>query len=50
MKALVTGASGFIGANLVRHLLACGHDVVAVERPGGSTWRIAEIEDDAQVV
>jgi len=50
VKALVTGAGGFIGANLVRHLLAGGHDVVATERPDGSTWRLAEIAQDAQVV
>jgi nucleoside-diphosphate-sugar epimerase len=50
VKALVTGAGGFIGASLVRHLLAGGHDVVAIERPGGSAWRLTEIADEAQVV
>lgn len=50
MKALVTGAGGFIGANLVRQLLALGHDVVAIERPGGSSWRLDELAGDARVV
>ena len=31
-KALVTGASGFIGGQLVRELLARGHDVVGLVR------------------
>lgn len=31
MKALVTGAAGFIGSNLVRRLVAEGHDVIAVD-------------------
>jgi GDP-4-dehydro-6-deoxy-D-mannose reductase len=30
MRALVTGASGFVGGYLVEHLDACGDDVVAV--------------------
>src|SRR5688572_16642394 len=34
MKCFVTGASGFIGSNLVHELLARGHDVVALLRPG----------------
>ena len=37
MTWLVTGAAGFIGTNLVTHLLETGHDVIAVDdlsRPG----------------
>jgi dolichol-phosphate mannosyltransferase len=47
MKALVTGAGGFVGANLVRHLLAGGHEPVAVVRPSGDPWRLAELGNDA---
>jgi dolichol-phosphate mannosyltransferase len=43
MKALITGAGGFIGANLVRDLLQAGHDPVAVVRPGGDRWRLDEL-------
>jgi len=32
MKCFVTGASGFIGANLVRELIALGHDVTGLVR------------------
>lgn len=35
MRCLITGAGGFLGDYLVRHLLAAGHDVVALEREGG---------------
>ena len=34
MRCFVTGASGFIGANLVHVLLARGHEVCALLRPG----------------
>lgn len=44
--ALVTGAGGFIGANLVRRLLAEGHQVTAVVRPGGEPWRLERADAD----
>ncbi len=37
MKCFVTGASGFIGANLVHELTARGHSVRALLRPGSDT-------------
>jgi dihydroflavonol-4-reductase len=36
MKCFVTGASGFIGANLVPELLSRGHRVKALVRPGSN--------------
>lgn len=36
MKAIVTGATGFIGAALCREMLQNGHEVVAVIRPGST--------------
>ena len=42
-RILVTGAAGFIGANLARSLLDAGGEVHAVVRPSTDLWRIAEI-------
>ncbi len=50
MRALVTGAGGFLGANLVRHLLAEGHEPIALARPGGTSWRLKDIATDAGVL
>lgn len=41
MVALVTGASGFIGANVVRALLAAGETVRALVRPGSDLRNLA---------
>ena len=37
---LVTGAAGFVGANLVRAWAADGHEVHAVARPTSDQWRL----------
>jgi UDP-glucose 4-epimerase len=37
---LITGAGGFVGANLVRRLLADDRNVAALIRPGGDPWRL----------
>lgn len=49
MRALVTGAGGFVGANLMRTLLAEGHEVEGWQHPGGDPWRLAELRDHARV-
>lgn len=44
-RVLVTGASGFVGANLARRLLVDGYEVHLLLRPGYEAWRIDEIAD-----
>ena len=40
MKVLVTGANGFIGSHVCRELLARGHEVSAVVRPGAKPHKL----------
>jgi nucleoside-diphosphate-sugar epimerase len=49
-RALVTGAAGFVGANLTRKLLELGHELYPVLRASSDRWRLAEIEDRTAVV
>lgn len=41
---LVTGGTGFVGANLVRFLLSSGHEVHLLLRSGFNPWRINDIQ------
>ncbi len=44
MKCFVTGATGFIGSNLVRELLARKHRVKALVRPGSDQRGLADVD------
>jgi dolichol-phosphate mannosyltransferase len=41
---LVTGAGGFVGANLVRRLLADGSRIVGLVRQGSDAWRLRGLD------
>ena len=42
-RAIVTGATGFVGANLAGRLAAEGHQVHLLVRPGYNSWRIERL-------
>lgn len=42
-KILVTGATGFVGANLVRHFLKKGANISILKRQQSNLWRIKDI-------
>ncbi len=46
-RALVTGAGGFVGANLCAMLVGWGHETHAVLRPAGGRWRMPAIPSPA---
>jgi UDP-glucose 4-epimerase len=45
-RVLLTGVTGFVGANLCRRLLNDGHEVHCLVRDGFSNWRIEDIQRD----
>src|SRR5438045_945827 len=46
-RAIVTGATGFVGANLARRLIRDGHEVHLLVRPSYNPWRIRALGDTA---
>jgi nucleoside-diphosphate-sugar epimerase len=48
-RALITGATGFVGANLARRLLWTGWEVELLARPGSDAWRLDELRGDARL-
>ena len=50
MKSVaITGATGFVGANLARRLLAEGHKVNLLVRRNYGQWRVREIAGDVEI-
>ena len=54
MRVLVTGAAGYIGSHATRHLLAAGHQVVALDNlsrghraavPAGAPLLVLDVRD-----
>ena len=43
MRVFLTGASGFIGAHVMRLLLDRGHSVTALVMPGDPLWRLQDV-------
>lgn len=47
--AIITGATGFVGANLTRRLLQDGCAVHLIVRPQYNAWRIDEIKSECRI-
>src|SRR5262245_17757731 len=50
MRALITGATGFIGSYVAHSLLARGWAVAAIVRGGADPWRIASLLPQLHVI
>lgn len=48
-RFLVTGAAGFVGANLCRRLVERGEEVHVLIKPSSATWRIDDLREDLAV-
>ena len=48
-RILITGGTGFVGANLTRRLLKQGHEIHLLVRPNYKSWRIKDIKPDLRL-
>ncbi|MGA9998163.1 MAG: NAD-dependent epimerase/dehydratase family protein [Pyrinomonadaceae bacterium] len=48
-RVLITGATGFVGANLARRLLRDGQEVHLLVRPVHSVWRIEDVREHVRL-
>jgi nucleoside-diphosphate-sugar epimerase len=48
-RVLISGATGFVGASLVRAMIARGHEVNVIVRPDSAAWRIAEVMNEVRL-
>lgn len=48
-RVVLTGATGFVGANLCRRLLEEGHEVHCLVRPHHKSWRLSDIQAHLQM-
>jgi nucleoside-diphosphate-sugar epimerase len=48
-RTLITGGTGFIGANLARRLVREGHEVHLLVRPGHQAWRLEGLHARVQL-
>ena len=46
-RVLITGATGFVGINVARRMIARGHDVHCLVRASHRAWRLPELEGAA---
>ena len=48
-RVIITGATGFVGANLARRLLRDGHELHLLVRQGYAPWRIDQLREDVHL-
>jgi nucleoside-diphosphate-sugar epimerase len=48
-RVAITGAAGFVGANLTRRLLQDGHELHLLIRPDHAMWRIDDLRGDVRM-